>query len=35
MTGKLGEAYRFVRRDIAERVAGDIGGVFDVIEIPP
>lgn len=35
MTGKLGDAYRFTRRDLAERVAGDIGGVLDVIEIPP
>lgn len=35
MTGKLGEAYRFGRRDLAARAGDDIGGTFDVIEISP
>lgn len=37
MTGKIGDAYRFVRRDLAERAGEDIGGGFDIveIEIPP
>ena len=37
MTGKIGDAYRFSRRDLAARAGDDIGGVFDVveIEIPP
>jgi hypothetical protein len=29
------DAYRFVRRDIAARAGDDLGGSYDVIELPP
>lgn len=29
-----GDAYRFVRRDIAERAGDDMGGVFEIVAVP-
>lgn len=33
-SGRIGDAYRFTRPDLAERVAGEIGGRFTIVSVP-
>ena len=33
-SARISDAYRFTRPDLAERVAGDIGGRFTIVSVP-
>ena len=34
-SGRIGDAYRFTRADLARRVADEIGGAFTIEPVPP